>query len=707
MLKLHKIKGQGLVEFALILPALLMILFSIIEGAFLFQAYLAVQHAAREGARYATTYQPPITYSEAQGKMLQVGDNPGTPAYPNESQAHWELRRTQLIREHVHAQAMGLRVLHTALGFADPAGHTDVDASYMYDSGWNNIGEGGFFGVEVWGFPSLQDPEEIDHPSLPGLPVKVVVSYRWVPIDPIIALVVPDGVLLTGEAIMINEGIQVGMGAVAPPTFSTISIGGPPQLITGTPGGGGSTAVPTATSTSTPTATPTNTPTPTSTPTSAYIILAPERDRWPQDEIPNGTVKLFNHNDGGGPYEIWWTDNCNHSTYLGFALTTTGGASEWSMPSPGSVSPSFKYLSDQCGSIVLGKRYKGYLSSRLANGTIVAQQEIGIYEPIKPPDLTIKQIIVPADLEGGGQFFINVEIENTQNAAITDTFEVDIYIDPNYAPVRKGQQGIGTKNGSSPKQWVVGMAPNSTKVLTYVVSLPPTGGHTLWAQVDTGDLIDELDDDTNNIAGPVDLNVPCSDQCDSFDAAALDSKWIYSPVGSASGVGQALVNNGELFIYGQGESLWRTYDGRFHMLHQGAYEGDFEMTVRVMEYANERSSAKTGLMVRESLVAGARYIAIAVRNDYGAKIQTFWRRSVNGEPDELCSYVALPNRLFDGDDSNGEGVLLRITRQGDDLTLAYAFDGGAWYTPSCMQRTLSNFADPAVPGIFIAPYKAP
>lgn len=39
-------KGQGLVEFALILPVLLFILLGIIEAAFVIQGYLTVQHAA-------------------------------------------------------------------------------------------------------------------------------------------------------------------------------------------------------------------------------------------------------------------------------------------------------------------------------------------------------------------------------------------------------------------------------------------------------------------------------------------------------------------------------------------------------------------------------------------------------------------------------------------------------------------------------------
>ncbi|MBP7693530.1 MAG: pilus assembly protein, partial [Anaerolineales bacterium] len=47
--------GQGLVEFAVVLPILLALIFGIIEFARIFAAWLAVQNAARFGARYAIT----------------------------------------------------------------------------------------------------------------------------------------------------------------------------------------------------------------------------------------------------------------------------------------------------------------------------------------------------------------------------------------------------------------------------------------------------------------------------------------------------------------------------------------------------------------------------------------------------------------------------------------------------------------------------
>lgn len=44
-------RGQSLVEFALIIPILLMLLFGIVDFGRIFHAYLTIDHAGREGAR--------------------------------------------------------------------------------------------------------------------------------------------------------------------------------------------------------------------------------------------------------------------------------------------------------------------------------------------------------------------------------------------------------------------------------------------------------------------------------------------------------------------------------------------------------------------------------------------------------------------------------------------------------------------------------
>lgn len=49
-------RGQSLVEFALILPVLMLVLMGIIQMGFVFNAYVTISNATREGARTATVY---------------------------------------------------------------------------------------------------------------------------------------------------------------------------------------------------------------------------------------------------------------------------------------------------------------------------------------------------------------------------------------------------------------------------------------------------------------------------------------------------------------------------------------------------------------------------------------------------------------------------------------------------------------------------
>jgi hypothetical protein len=50
-LKLKEEKGQSMVEFAMILPVLLLIIIGIIEFGFMFSGYLALSNASREAVR--------------------------------------------------------------------------------------------------------------------------------------------------------------------------------------------------------------------------------------------------------------------------------------------------------------------------------------------------------------------------------------------------------------------------------------------------------------------------------------------------------------------------------------------------------------------------------------------------------------------------------------------------------------------------------
>ncbi|MCX7682454.1 MAG: pilus assembly protein, partial [Anaerolineae bacterium] len=73
-------KGQALVEFALILPLVLLMLFGVIEFGRIFHAWLTVEHSARQGARYAVSGEYNADYCAEVAGLLQARD-PHTPSY--------------------------------------------------------------------------------------------------------------------------------------------------------------------------------------------------------------------------------------------------------------------------------------------------------------------------------------------------------------------------------------------------------------------------------------------------------------------------------------------------------------------------------------------------------------------------------------------------------------------------------------------------
>ena len=225
-----KKRGQGMVEFALILPILLMLFFMIIDLALIMQGYLAVNHASREAARFAVTYQP------LQGTCLaHNGDTsyPWCPTSTSESDNDYYTRRVEIIKRIAYEKAAGLQISTVC--------YTESCLS-------NNLNTPGLFGVRVWGFQSYEGTEEIDKPGLPGLPVRVQVIHN-VPLSGFFSVILPGAYFrVSGAAEMINEGVQVGSAGKPLPSSGTI----PPIE---PPGGSGSSNTPTPIPTTGPTGT--------------------------------------------------------------------------------------------------------------------------------------------------------------------------------------------------------------------------------------------------------------------------------------------------------------------------------------------------------------------------------------------------------------------------------------------------------------------
>ncbi len=273
-------KGQATVEFALILPLLLGVMLALIDGAFLVQGHLTVNHAAREAARWAITYQP------RKGDCLHhdVNGDPISEPWPNcpvgghpdvsETDEAYHLRRVQLIKRQATDSALGLRIQFLCNG--DPSDSSTVNSS---DCIGDHLEDPGMFGVHVWGYQSHSTPLEYEQPGIEGLPVVVRVEHN-VPLV-IFGEILPNAYIhVSSEVEMINEGIQVGVGAQPPPT-------GNPRTPTRSVGGA-------ATVTSEPS--PTSGPPPTNTPIPEYVIELSHVDTTANtayNELPDGRAHVI------------------------------------------------------------------------------------------------------------------------------------------------------------------------------------------------------------------------------------------------------------------------------------------------------------------------------------------------------------------------------------------------------------------------------
>jgi len=638
---LKRQKGQGLVEFALIAPVLLLTILAIIETALIFQGYLAVQHAAREAARWAVTYKP------EKGKEIDGSRCVLPSCDPNESDAQYWARRVRMIKDYALETAVGLRV--------NPQ-HTGLDTT-TFDG---NVNKEGFFGVQVWGFPSFEEPpggwrerDLIDHPGLPGLPVRVRVVHNVEMLDPLFQAIVPR-VRVAGQAEMINEGTQAGYGNVAPPalpppgSLPTQDVGVP---IDATPGGGDdetptpSTPTITTTVTATPSPTPSNTPT--ATPTGPFIALS-DYQVIPTQVI---LIDVNQHPPEFNPYELRWVDaSFNRVEVISPTLQVdlTGFRLNLVYTIPADSNGLF------------------YVETRKGNTLIARSDAVEVVPP--PPDLVVRAIGLPEEVPPNEEITVTVEVQNRSASSVSGYFDIDLYVDPPAEPV--------TNRPGTSKQWLLGIDPLETRVVTHVVTLYGGGLHELWAQVDTSNWVPDELIETNNIFGPVDVTATGA-ECmapdgriltDRFSDSELDPKWSSALIGDASVHNMTIdTDEGTLSIDSDGSGMWNSPDDGGTLLYQPV-TGDFIATLKIIQGLGGPSEqpidqwAKIGLMARDNAAANSRWVAVMKARDV---VQFGFRDESNG-------------KRFADDVGAGAPVWVRLVRSGDTFAAYYSTDGGSW-----------------------------
>ena len=247
--KNRRTRGQALVEFALILPVLLMILMVVIEAARLFSAWLILENVVREATRYAVTGR----FDPAHCTF------PGDGVTPADTTGNCDLNKTQPrgVREVWEDYARLLTIKDVGRG-ASGGLLVDFGATRNNRSFYDLVvcsGRQGFFYSETNGYPECRRTAggAGEDAGGPGDRVQVVGVFDHPLITPLRAIT--DWVLLRSSREMINEQYRTVRLLRLPPPIAL-----PTATFTETP-------TPTATSTPTETPTPSNTPTNTATAT--------------------------------------------------------------------------------------------------------------------------------------------------------------------------------------------------------------------------------------------------------------------------------------------------------------------------------------------------------------------------------------------------------------------------------------------------------
>ncbi len=169
-------RGQSLVEFAVALPFLLVILLGLFEAARWFQAYLAVQYAAREATRFAVTGQPTDAYCKVMGMPVT-----GVPYVPYD----YEKCRVDYIKQvAINLAKLGLIVDHSI----------------------NDVTKPMFLGVYVRGGDGSSSGADTvtDHAGVARGRIEIRVVYNHPVTNPLMAPLLPT-IRVIGTSEMINE----------------------------------------------------------------------------------------------------------------------------------------------------------------------------------------------------------------------------------------------------------------------------------------------------------------------------------------------------------------------------------------------------------------------------------------------------------------------------------------------------------------------
>lgn len=164
-------------------------------------------------------------------------------------------------------------------------------------------------------------------------------------------------------------------------------------------------------------------------------------------------------------------------------------------------------------------------------------------------------------------------------------------------------------------------------------------------------------------------------------AMSLAGGWAEQDIGTVTTPGSATCSaiNGNTFIVsGSGSDISGTADS-FHYVYQSV-SGDFTFIGRLgRETLSDSDADKIGLMMRESLSAGSRNVALILYSSAGGKQQVQSRANTGGSTSSIIAqnYVYAPQWF-------------KLERSGNTFTGSISLDGTSWLTTGSVTVSMSS-----------------
>jgi Carbohydrate binding domain len=149
---------------------------------------------------------------------------------------------------------------------------------------------------------------------------------------------------------------------------------------------------------------------------------------------------------------------------------------------------------------------------------------------------------------------------------------------------------------------------------------------------------------------------------DFFLAESLAAEWTATDIGTVGLAGESGMRSGRWVLRGSGSDIWSTADSH-RFVHKGL-TGDGAVTARLRSFETDRTTSKSGVMMRASLAANAQVVHLGWRGD--DRMETIRRTTTAGSATADLGTV-------------GDRVeWVRIHRRGNVFTTAHSPDGIAW-----------------------------